>query len=87
MIKRYVKNLRPVQEGDNWREDVYFVSQPEGAMYWLDAEGAEVKCQELNRGTRIQSSLGSAYFLTDFKVEKVGWDEYSIYCEDPFLVH
>jgi hypothetical protein len=84
MLKVYVHRLQPVQEGDRWRDDVYFGSSREGAWYWEDVDQAEDACRELSRGTVIQSSLGGTYVLTDFNVEQIAPSEFSICCEGPF---
>lgn len=87
MIKGYIRSFAKVPVVDNWREDIKFASHPQDAWYWPTFQDAVVNCISLNRcGVEIPSSEGGVYLLRDFQVEETAPDQFSIYCEGPFIM-
>ena len=78
---------------DNWRDssdgihvDVRFRRDARGARMLKDERDAETQCRIFNKSkVVIPSNEGGTYVLRDFKVEKLGLNQYVIVCRGPFL--
>jgi hypothetical protein len=82
--KAYVDNWR--HNSDGIHVDLRFRRDSKGVRILKDERDAETQCRIFNKSkVVIPSNEGGTYVLRDFKVEKLGPNQYVIVCRGPFL--